>query len=244
MRIVGGSHRGRRLSTPRWEGLRPTSERLRETLFDILNPRVAGARVLDGCAGTGAVGLEALSRGAAHVVFIDRDPRATALIRRNAAACGLAERCTIRRGALPAAFRRVPGVFDLVLLDPPYGSPDVGAMLAAAAACLAPDSRLVVEHARRSPPPVPPVLEPLRSVRAGDSVLRFYRPAESFRAGGEVRDRRLDASDSGRPLGHRQGLGPPPAGLSRPRRPGPAGSGNAAGAAVGRGRPRSARSRG
>lgn len=185
MRIVGGAQRGRRLSTPRWAGLRPTSERLRETLFDVLNARVAGARVLDGCAGTGAVGLEALSRGAAHVVFLDRDPRAVALIRRNAAACGLAERCTVRRGALPAALRRAaPGVFDLVLLDPPYDSPAVGAMLAASAARLAPDGRLVVEHARRSPPPVPPALEPLRAVRAGDSVLQFYRPAGSDEAPG------------------------------------------------------------
>ena len=179
MRIIGGAHRGRRLSTPRWEGLRPTSERLRETLFDILNARVAGARVLDGCAGTGAVGLEALSRGAAHVVFIDRDPRAVSLIRRNVAACGFADRCLVRRGALPAVLRRAaPGTFDLVLLDPPYDAPDVGAMLAAAAACLAPESRLVIEHARRAPPPVPPALEPLRSVRAGDSVLGFYRLAE------------------------------------------------------------------
>lgn len=179
MRIIGGEHRGRRLSTPRWKGLRPTSDRLRETLFDVLTPRIAGARVLDGCAGTGAVGLEALSRGAAHVVFIDRDPRAVALIRRNVEACGFADRCTIRRAALPAAFRRAaPAVFDLVLLDPPYDAPDVGAMLAASAVCLGPESRLVIEHARRLAPPVPPALEALRSVRAGDSVLQFYRLAE------------------------------------------------------------------
>ena len=178
MRIIAGTHKGRRLSTPRWDGLRPTSDRLRETLFDILGPRVEGARVLDGCAGTGAVGLEALSRGAAHVIFIDRDPRAVALIRRNAAACGVVDRCTVRRAALPAAFRRlVPAVFDLVLLDPPYGAADIGAMLAASAPHLGPRSRLVIEHARRLEPPAPPTLEALRSVRAGDSVLQFYRPA-------------------------------------------------------------------
>ena len=175
MRIIGGTHKGRRLSTPRWEGLRPTSDRLRETLFDILGSRVEGARVLDGCAGTGAVGLEALSRGAAHAVFIDRDPRAVALIRRNAAACGVEERCTVRRAALPSIFRRLaPAAFDLILLDPPYGAPEVGSMLAAAAARLGPEGRLVMEHARRLDPPAPPVLEPLRSVRAGDSALRFY----------------------------------------------------------------------
>ena len=180
MRIIGGAHKGRRLSTPRWEGLRPTSDRLRETLFNILAPRVEGARVLDGCAGTGAVGLEALSRGAAHAVFIDSDPRAVALIRRNVAACGLADRCSVRRAALPGALRQLaPAAFDLVLLDPPYDAPDVGAMLAASAACLAPEGRLVIEHARGLVPPVPPALEALRSVRAGDSALRFHRLAET-----------------------------------------------------------------
>ncbi len=185
MRIIGGTHRGRRLSTPRWEGLRPTSDRLRETLFDILGPCVEGARVLDACAGTGAVGLEALSRGAAHAVFVDRDPRAVALIRRNAEACGLAAHCTVRRGVLPAAFRRlVSGEFDLILLDPPYAAPDLGPMLAAAAARLAPGGRLVMEHARRLEPPAPPGFEALRSVRAGDSALRFYALAVDRRCGG------------------------------------------------------------
>ena len=109
-------------------------------------------------------------------MFVDRDPRAVALIRRNAEACGLADRCTVRRAALPADFRRLaPGAFDLMLLDPPYGAPDMGPMLAAAAALLDPDGRLVMEHARRREPPVPPVLEALRAVRAGDSALRFYR---------------------------------------------------------------------
>ena len=185
MRIIGGTHKGRRLSTPRWEGLRPTSDRLRETLFDILGPRVEGARVLDGCAGTGAVGLEALSRGAAHAVLVDRDPRAVALIRRNAEACGFADRCTVRRAALPGAFRRLaPGAFDLILLDPPYDAPDVGPMLAAAAARLGPDGRLVMEHARRLEPPAPPALEAQRSVRAGDSALRFYALAVDSRCAG------------------------------------------------------------
>ncbi|MCY4507341.1 MAG: 16S rRNA (guanine(966)-N(2))-methyltransferase RsmD, partial [Acidobacteria bacterium] len=157
MRIIGGTHKGRRLSTPRWEGLRPTSDRLRETLFDILGPCVEGARVLDGCAGTGAVGLEALSRGAAHAVFVDRDPRAVALIRRNAEACGLADRCTVRRAALPADFRRLaPGAFDLMLLDPPYGAADIGPMLAAAAARLGPDRRLLEGRPRRLKTPRPP----------------------------------------------------------------------------------------
>ena len=79
MRVIAGALKGRRLQAPAWEGLRPTSDKLRETLFNVLAPRIGGARVLDGYAGTGAVGIEALSRGAAHVTFVERDPRAAAL---------------------------------------------------------------------------------------------------------------------------------------------------------------------
>ena len=86
MRIIAGTLKGRRLEAPDWDGLRPTSDRLRETLFNVLAPRIRGARVLDGYAGTGAVGIEALSRGAAHVTFVERDPRAVALIEANLAA--------------------------------------------------------------------------------------------------------------------------------------------------------------
>ena len=134
MRVIGGTRKGRRLFSPRWAGLRPTADRLRETLFDVLGASIEGAKVLDGCAGTGALGIEALSRGAEHVLFIDRDLRAVALIRRNVAHCELGDRCTIRRASLPTALRRPPiDPFDLVLLDPPYGAPDIGAILTAAA---------------------------------------------------------------------------------------------------------------
>jgi 16S rRNA (guanine(966)-N(2))-methyltransferase RsmD len=91
MRVIAGTLKGRRLKAPDWDGLRPTSDKLRETLFNILGTRVAGARVLDGYAGTGAIGIEALSRGAAHVTFVERDRRATALIAANLAACGVRE---------------------------------------------------------------------------------------------------------------------------------------------------------
>ena len=85
MRIIAGELKGRRLRAPSWTGMRPTSDRLRETLFALLDDRVTGATVLDGCAGTGAVGLEAISRGATAVTFIDSDRRAAALIRANLA---------------------------------------------------------------------------------------------------------------------------------------------------------------
>ena len=185
MRVIAGTSKGRRLFSPDWEGLRPTSDRLRGTLFDVLGDAVEGARVVDGCAGTGAVGIEALSRGAGHVLFIDRDPRAVSLITRNVAHCGLGDRCIIRQAGLPAALRRPPvQAFDLILLDPPYGAPDIGAILTAAAAHLGPQGLLVLERARRETPLVPTALTSLRIVRAGDSVLELYGPA----AGGRVAD--------------------------------------------------------
>jgi 16S rRNA G966 N2-methylase RsmD len=91
MRIIAGSLKGRRIDAPDWNGLRPTSDKLRETLFNVVAPWIAGARLLDGYAGTGAVGIEALSRGAAHVTFVERDPRALKLIQANLEQCGIAE---------------------------------------------------------------------------------------------------------------------------------------------------------
>lgn len=177
MRVIAGTQKGRRLYSPRWVGLRPTSDRLRETLFDVVGARIEGTRVLDGCAGTGAIGIEALSRGAEHVVFIEQDSRAVALIERNVAHCGLGDRCTIRRASLPAALQRTPmAPFDLVLLDPPYGAPDIGAILTAAAVHLRPQGLLVLERARREAPIEDPSVRSFRVVRAGDSVLELYTP--------------------------------------------------------------------
>src|SRR4029077_13998173 len=97
MRIIAGEFKGRRLITPKWDGLRPTSDKLRETLFNIVALRVEGARVLDAYAGTGAIGIEALSRGAVHVTFVERDPRALKLIEDNLRRCGLSDRYAIIR---------------------------------------------------------------------------------------------------------------------------------------------------
>src|SRR3954470_18331881 len=100
MRVIAGTYKGRRLKTPSWEGLRPTSDKLRETLFNILAPRIAGARVLDGYAGTGAVGIEAISRGAAWVSFVDSDRRAQALVADNLAHCGVTNGYAIIRATV------------------------------------------------------------------------------------------------------------------------------------------------
>src|SRR5438034_8374348 len=100
MRVIAGSFKGHRLASPSWEGLRPTSDKLRETIFNILAPRIAGARVLDGYAGTGALGIEALSRGAASATFVDDDRRAQALIADNLAHCGIAGGYAIIRASV------------------------------------------------------------------------------------------------------------------------------------------------
>jgi 16S rRNA (guanine966-N2)-methyltransferase len=177
MRIIAGRLKGRRLDTPRWQGLRPTSDRLRETLFNVLAARVEGARVLDGYAGTGAVGIEAISRGAAEVVFVERDPRAAALVAGNLRRCGVTDGYAIIRADLTRLNEPGgPGRFDLILLDPPYAGVDPESSVSCAARWLAPGGLLVLEHARRHPsPPFAGGLERARVVQSGDSSLSFYR---------------------------------------------------------------------
>jgi 16S rRNA (guanine(966)-N(2))-methyltransferase RsmD len=176
MRIIAGAHKGRTLKSPRWEGLRPTSDKLRETLFNILAPRVAGARVLDVFAGTGAVALEALSRGAVSATCIESDQRAARLIEENAALCGEQNRCAIIRASVERALQRpVPGgPFDIIVLDPPYDYDALAAAVTNAAAQRAAAGVMVLEHASRLTPPAPPGLAPVRTVKSGDSALTFY----------------------------------------------------------------------
>ena len=185
MRIIAGTLKGRRLDTPDWTGLRPTSDKLRETLFNVLIGRVEGSRVLDGYAGTGAVGLEALSRGAAHVTFVDSDPRAVRLIERNLGRCAVSDRYAIIRARFADAAHRLPaGTFDLVLLDPPYGPEQMSAALQAAGPLMALDGLLVLEHARRDEAParVASFIKS-RDIFSGDSALSFYRLAPEVAAG-------------------------------------------------------------
>src|SRR5436190_13718391 len=175
MRVIAGSLKGRRLKPPAWEGLRPTSDKLRETLFNIIGSRIPGARVLDGYAGTGALGIEALSRGAAHVTFVERDRRAQALIAANLAHCGIAGGYAIIRDSLvPALSDLDGGLFDLVLLDPPYDQP-ADEPIAAAGRRLAPDGLLVLEHARRVAAPASAgMLVRTRQLISGDSALSIF----------------------------------------------------------------------
>lgn len=176
MRVIAGTLKGRRLDPPTWDGLRPTSDKLRETLFNILAPRIAGSRVLDGYAGTGALGIEAVSRAAAQVIFVDQDRRACALIRHNLERCGITEGYAIIQTTVLQAIERLRGepAFDVILLDPPYAT-DIQDALQHVGEIVKPDGVVVLEHARKSESPVAPGrLVRTREVRSGDSALTFY----------------------------------------------------------------------
>jgi len=175
MRVIAGSLKGRRLRAPTWDGVRPTSDKLRETLFNILAPRVGGARVLDGYAGTGAIGIEAISRGAAHVTFVETDRRAQALVAENLSRCGVTDGYVIIRASVSRALDGLGAEpFDIMFFDPPYDE-QVDDVVAAAGEHLAPDGMLVLEHSRRRVSPERlGRLQRTRDVTSGDSALAFY----------------------------------------------------------------------
>jgi 16S rRNA (guanine(966)-N(2))-methyltransferase RsmD len=182
MRIVAGTLKGRRLEGPTWDGLRPTSDSLRETLFNVLGPTLVGARVMDVFAGTGAVGIEAISRGAAHVTFIEHDPRAIQLLKGNITRAGVESACAMIRDDFmkPRGQRSDPVArYDLVFLDPPYDLPAIESALALAAARTVAAGRIVIEHSRRRslPDAVPGAIR-YRILEAGDSALSFYTASE------------------------------------------------------------------
>jgi 16S rRNA (guanine966-N2)-methyltransferase len=179
LRIIAGSLKGRKILPPAGPGLRPTSDRLRETLFAVLDDLVPGARVLDAFAGTGALGLEALSRGARAVTFVESDPRALKVLEANVRGLDAAEACAIIRGDFLRA--RIAGApFDLVLLDPPYDSARVEDVLDRAASVAAPTGWIVFEHSRRrTSPDQVGAFARFRVLPAGDSALSFYAAAGS-----------------------------------------------------------------
>jgi 16S rRNA (guanine(966)-N(2))-methyltransferase RsmD len=177
MRIISGTLKGRRIEAPSWPGLRPTSDKLRETLFNVLAPRIPGASFLDGYAGTGAVGIEALSRGAAAVAFVDSDPRAIALIESNLHRCAVSDRYAIIRARFADAPAKLGGrVFDIVFVDPPYGAVELRESIELAAPLVAGGGTLVAEHAARDAAPESAgTLAKFRDLVSGDSALSFYR---------------------------------------------------------------------
>jgi len=175
MRVVAGAYGGRRLVEPPGEATRTTSDRVREALFSVLGASVRGARVLDLFAGSGALGIEALSRGAASAVFVDRAPRAIAAVRANLAALGIdAEvRRMEARSWLRTASTRAEA-YDLVFLDPPYRrAGELGRELSEGlAAVLTAGARVVTESDRRDPLELELPLADER--RYGDTVIRIH----------------------------------------------------------------------
>jgi 16S rRNA (guanine966-N2)-methyltransferase len=180
LRVVGGRLGGRRLRPVPGTTTRPTSDRVREALFQVLGDRVQGARVLDLFAGTGALAIEALSRGAGSAVLVEQAAPAVAVIRANLDALGLAGQARVRRTRAETYLRtQRDGPFDLVLLDPPYGAPVglvAGLLGRLARDALAPGAVVVVEAAARAePPPWPAALHPDPPRRYGDTALHLAR---------------------------------------------------------------------
>jgi len=195
MRVIAGTYRSRILKSLKGLALRPTSDRLRETLFNVLSPKISGARLLDLFAGTGAIGIEAVSRGAAEVVFIEKHPPAAALIRKNLETLGIRSGVTViaadaLRGleTLAARERKPANGFDCVFLDPPYAAAEDYVRVLrflGSSELLASDGIVVAEHRRNFDLlEETGALRRYRVLRQGDAALSFYR-RRSGEAGGE-----------------------------------------------------------
>jgi len=184
MRVIAGKYRSRTLRSLKGQKLRPTSDRLRETLFNILGTAVSGATFVDLYAGTGAVGIEALSRGARHVIFVEQHAPAVALIRRNLESLGIGAEAEILEMEAARAIERLEARHvhaQFVFLDPPYAA-DVeyeNALEALGESPLvAPEARVIVEHLKkRELAERAGELELARVVEQGDAALSFYRLA-------------------------------------------------------------------
>jgi len=175
VRIAGGTARGIPLTEPRGVRLRPTSGLVREAIFNILGDRVHDATVLDLYAGTGALGIEALSRGAAHATFVEGEAGAVTAILQSLARTSLAARGKVIRGRLPGALTSVSGAYDIIFMDPPYNDPAAEETLLALVPLLREAGTVVYEHGSRyNPPHRPPGLTLEERRVYGDSAVAFY----------------------------------------------------------------------
>jgi 16S rRNA (guanine966-N2)-methyltransferase len=189
MRIIAGEYRSRTLQAPPGFATRPTSDRLRETLFNVLAPRIEGALFLDLYAGSGAVGIEALSRGAARVVFAEQAPPALAALRANLTRLGIRDGFRIQSGSVSALLRRVrlaaQQVFDLIFLDPPWDAAEeyaatLGLLGGTSSGLLAPEAQVIAEHRRKQPlGDSYGSLHRTRLLEQGDAALSFYAQSPS-----------------------------------------------------------------
>ncbi len=181
MRIIAGNFRGRRLKSPPNLKTRPTSDRLRETLFNVLSDRVEGARLLDLCAGAGAIGIEALSRNSAHVTFVERSRQMGALIKANLEMCRVtSDQANVVTSDAREFLNRAAGrrqQWDIVYFDPPYADDYAGvlALLGEQKNLVSDNGIVIAEHDRRKPPGETfGRLHLQRRLKQGDSMLSFY----------------------------------------------------------------------
>lgn len=181
MRVIAGSHRGRRLSGPQRTTLRPTSDKVREALFSILGSRVPGSRFLDLYAGTGAVGIEALSRGAISTTFVESRPQTVRLIEKNLQACALAHQAVVRTGRVDLFLNRTDwwdGPYDIVFADPPYAAGDELTVLSHLwkPGLFAEEAVMVIEQeARQESPASIDHGRLIRRYEYGDTALGLYQ---------------------------------------------------------------------
>jgi 16S rRNA (guanine966-N2)-methyltransferase len=177
MRVIAGEFRSRHLKSLRGLATRPTPDRLRETLFDILAPRTEGAVFLDAYAGTGAVGIEALSRGARHAIFLERSRSALEVIRENLAALGLEPRATVVTGPVLLTLSHHPA--DIVFADPPYELEREYISLLHVLAETRPVLAVIQHSVRRDLPDAHNGLTRVRFLKQGDNALSFYESEAS-----------------------------------------------------------------
>lgn len=178
MHVIAGSAKGRRLLTPKDQSIRPTSSRVKEAIFSILAPRVVHARFLDLFAGTGAIGIEALSRGASHVVFVEPARESLTLLRQNIERCGMAAQADVMARTAAEFLRRSSGsrCFDIIFADPPYDQLPRNVLSSIAqSAILGPNSIVILEHASAaSVPEQIGRLVRIRQYRYGDTALSRF----------------------------------------------------------------------
>lgn len=184
MRVIAGEYRSRPLSAPRGLDTRPTSDRLRETLFNVLAPRIADAVFLDLYAGSGAVGIEAISRGACEAVFVEQADAPMKAIRANLSALGIAGRYALEQRSVAAALRRLAEnerVADIVFLDPPYADVEeytktLSLLGGASRTLLAPNAIVIAEHEKRHALDERyGALVRYRVLQQGDAALSYFR---------------------------------------------------------------------
>jgi 16S rRNA (guanine966-N2)-methyltransferase len=177
MRVTGGTGRGRRLKTPAGDRVRPTSDKVKQALFNILGERVIDALFLDLFAGAGSIGIEALSRGAAHVVFVDGSHDSLTVVKHNIERTGFEERSQAVLSKAESFLKKPSGPYDVVYLDPPYEN-EILPLLEqiAEAGMLKPDAIVITEHFKKRPSPASAGdLMLYREAKYGDTVLAFYK---------------------------------------------------------------------